>query len=1699
MADSAPFPWSLGQFTSQDQINQIGQEMSRRAQAVGGFSSDEDLLNNFVQSLDSLQIPRAEVPDTVLGSLAKGAAKSFTAIPKIGGALIEAAGGATGLDSVRNFGQGAREYYEGLENRNLNISPEAQAFAQADNTFWTMPQVTQGIGQGLGDLAQMFLTGGMSASVAAGKTAAEVGTKYAAREAAGLAVKDTTKKAVAETLAERSAKTVGTRAAMAYGGFKGGGATVEQLNQTAQTPGDYATSLLAGIPSAIVNGYADTAIMRYLPQWESIPPRERGTLLQGIASAITTFGKGAAVEGGTEGLQSLVDSGIQSAALRLTNRPQEIPSVSAAIKQALFEAGIGGLTGGLVTATGNVGNVRGPNDPAPRTVSHWQENLNADRQVATEAMYQQDLAQAYDKLSTRGLTPEQLASLSDEERAGLFGVQTPEPHGSPSDLESWSSDYGVQIPDVPRTEPAPIQPIQPAPTLESVSSVPDLSTQEASDNAHALIQPLNAEAINLQVERENNPTPERAAQIETRLKEIEAEGNRLLTGMAQQQQAAAQKLDVPEGTTVQIGDTTITRKGKKNIVVRKAKQASPTAQNKQEDLSGIRGTEEGLNGQDVFVTRPDGTRVAVPTDSLITLINPKSDTLFHEKMHSWMRLFLTDQQTDILLGVYKSPENVADAYGKWADKRSKGHPLFQKMRDLAVGLYHLATFQQQRYQADKIFRSVYREEVPDASVRSRATGKNYQTQLNLHASKQIVQPQSALDRLEANVRDMADRFPREWLGQYENVRYFTDQQAERNAGKDPSKMTRTERFLYNWWEGGRWKIGQEARDANPEKSGYYALTRMVHQTAARIMSIRGDKIRDMRGNEVQGVKNMTEILDGLDQSDLKDLGGYLYALSAKDRHALGKGPIGYTVEQANSDIAQVERLRPDLVEKQKQLKDLGDTALHWLVEVGRIGQDEYDLLRRTHANYAPFWVVPEASGRLDIEGVREMHIPIHKASGDSGPVENPILSFQKNLETYAHLAERSQAESVAIEELMSTTQNNPQGVPVLEKLDPTSPDFRRVLQQFSLDSDKLIKALEKAGALELDSIKTEDGVAVDEKTAPAALATIFLASGKMESDPTAKTFIRPEWTNGKLRFEVYQAHDRNIFNVFTDFDKDHSALINATKKLEPFFGPFARIQRALITTSPNFSAGNPLRDAPMHALFAPDTKGLSLTQNAYARVPHLRGLIAYLRKDPIIQQFNESAMTQNTQVRSAMEQSASKVERTLRRADSHIWNTILHPVEALNEVVGWAMKYPELLANFSENVGRVGVYQRIYQQELAKGKTPEQAKYYAFNKTVDAPQNFSRMGIKVQALNKIAAFFGAQVGGWYRLYEFGRTNPQVMAGFAASLATASIALMMSNRDDERWKDIPEDQKDMYWFVLEKGMPVIRIPKPFEAGTFFGSVPERVAEMLVDEQPNEAKKVWDAATAFNVPTPMPTVLAPLFQNAMNRDWKGSPIVSQGMENLAPEAQVSPYTSELAKVIAGSIRGLSPKFIEETLDKARITSPLGVDNLLRAYGGTAGRMITDVTTDPLIRLSQGKTLRKPGPESTAADWPGIGRFISRYPSTAAQPMADFYDLFNESQKAHNTMLNLRKGLDPKKAQTFATENKVSLMAYKRLQSTAETLNKLNRAYKTLQENPGVDRVTKRTQMDAIAARMARIAESANLFYMKVEDRNKRSPAM
>ena len=78
--------------------------------------------------------------------------------------------------------------------------------------------------------------------------------------------------------------------------------------------------------------------------------------------------------------------------------------------------------------------------------------------------------------------------------------------------------------------------------------------------------------------------------------------------------------------------------------------------------------------------------------------------------------------------------------------------------------------------------------------------------------------------------------------------------------------------------------------------------------------------------------------------------------------------------------------------------------------------------------------------------------------------------------------------------------------------------------------------------------------------------------------------------------------------------------------------------------------------------------------------------------------------------------------------------------------------------------------------------------------------DFARIGAKTKGVNSIVAFFNANMQGIDRLArEFkdnpGRTSWKILLG----ITLPSILLYFANRDDERWKEIPQWQKR---FILD---------------------------------------------------------------------------------------------------------------------------------------------------------------------------------------------------------------------------------------------------------------------------------------------------------
>src|SRR3546814_4910786 len=108
----------------------------------------------------------------------------------------------------------------------------------------------------------------------------------------------------------------------------------------------------------------------------------------------------------------------------------------------------------------------------------------------------------------------------------------------------------------------------------------------------------------------------------------------------------------------------------------------------------------------------------------------------------------------------------------------------------------------------------------------------------------------------------------------------------------------------------------------------------------------------------------------------------------------------------------------------------------------------------------------------------------------------------------------------------------------------------------------------------------------------------------------------------------------------------------------------------------------------------------------------------------------------------------------------------------------------------------------------------------------------------VRLLADVVPFFNARLQGLYRLSRAANNKQLYYAGGA--VAAASIALLLANGDDDRWKALTDEDKDLFWHVFVGDLHY-RIPKPFEVGKLFGTVPERIG-MRSEEHTSELQSL-----------------------------------------------------------------------------------------------------------------------------------------------------------------------------------------------------------------------------------------------------------------
>ena len=404
------------------------------------------------------------------------------------------------------------------------------------------------------------------------------------------------------------------------------------------------------------------------------------------------------------------------------------------------------------------------------------------------------------------------------------------------------------------------------------------------------------------------------------------------------------------------------------------------------------------------------------------------------------------------------------------------------------------------------------------------------------------------------------------------------------------------------------------------------------------------------------------------------------------------------------------------------------------------------------------------------------------------------------------------------------------------------------------------------------------------------------------------------WEKGRPTY--YQCTADGLYDAFTSTNKAFVQMnldvISATMET------LATTLRVGATSTPAFAAWNLERDlldatilnadgrgkrtsiaAPLELLWDGMTVALSDTKRF-----GIGKAMAHLDKNNAVNKnIKAEYMTQGVQY-TTMLHTPKDITKRLRK--------IATPKSDLDKVKDIALEPIRTMIAFNETceqLARMGLYKRVKQ----RGGSAIEAATVASDSTV----NFMRSGTVTKKYNRVIPFFNATIQGGLKFIKEWKKDPVgVMLASFKYITMPTLIMYFLNKDEDWYKDMPLDQKNKAWYIKINGT-IHSFAKPPVLGQLFGSLPERLLDVALEDDTSDAPKdcLVQAVQGF-FPAYTSPAIEKLYEWKANYNlYKGRPIVDQRLGKLSDENQYTPYTSESAKW-AGRTFGVSPMKVDNT---------------------------------------------------------------------------------------------------------------------------------------------------------------------------------------
>ena len=765
----------------------------------------------------------------------------------------------------------------------------------------------------------------------------------------------------------------------------------------------------------------------------------------------------------------------------------------------------------------------------------------------------------------------------------------------------------------------------------------------------------------------------------------------------------------------------------------------------------------------------------------------------------------------------------------------------------------------------------------------------------------------------------------------------------------------------------------------------------------------------------QGIEDGGESLQAIWGNDWgrEDVAMYMIAKRAEELKGQGRENL-LRVDEIVAWLS-LEKDRPELLDKWERHQEFNTRVLDFAEGGGILGPKQRASFEEMNQNYVPFHRVAESvMGKTE---VRQGGNPWKRLSGGTRNINNIWDNIVNNTGVIIRMAMINDGKRSLLRHLGAGT--------VFDPADPLGVNVERnqqagvyaspiptEIKPVWVHGDQVTrKAVEAMGITWQDYRLAKTGMLQPGEYGEYLAATLPAIEAMEAGIEQVMTFFQPgqapmgpdvvSYQDGD-KSKFFQVNDPNLMDTFNFLGPKGTNLVLG------IFGAFSATLRRGVVSVPVFQMKNFVRDT---------TNAWLLSDNV--KVPAVRAMrvvFSRMGKDPryVEMLLNGGGFANRSQ--------GLQAQRKVIIDPTHL-----------------TAMYDRFMGRF-ENANRLAEFAAAREN----GKSPRAAAMASRDISTDFAMRGSSTVARFLAIS--VPFLNARSQGLYRAKrQFDRK--ELAFSYAArglALAAATMALYAMNKDDERYKELPEDIKDLYWvfYTGEGEDDYFLLPKPFESGMLFATIPERMFEYAEQENGKEFADAltWMMLSTFHMDM-TPQAFQPWADLAANKKFTGAPIIPYYLQNVDPGQQFNYYTSDAVRIAAQSM-GISP---------------MKMEHVLRGYLGTLGTYSL-AAADSMISAVQDPEDRKYGEDPTRGDsWREniivkglIDPLVNEGPPRRTKYKTDLYDMIREASKTTNTIaLHQRRSIDELAEYLENPENLAQYSTHQALESARKSLGKLREA--------------------------------------------------